>query len=169
MNLLGGSYRRHKSQHRRNRGDDTQQPTLLAGFVQPYRVAKGEVVRPEHPHAFVHRSRRTPSTCRPNDQLVGRRSCISAGNCHRAGSAPRPRDGDGRLIKRGPRASKNSRRHRAAIHGPAMGTVQVDHQKDVTGFGQRLGRQAGRKIDRVQTLEGRNARSFVLSHPRMTS
>jgi hypothetical protein len=28
-----------------------------------------------------------------------------------------------------------------------MGTVQIDHQKDVTGFGQRLGRQAGSKID----------------------
>ena len=55
MNLLGGSYRRYNSQHRRNRGDDMQQPTHLAGFVQPYRVAKIEVVRPEHPDAFVHR------------------------------------------------------------------------------------------------------------------
>ena len=55
MNLLGGSYLRHKSQHRRNHGDDMQQPTHLAGFVQPYRVAKREVVRPEHPDAFVHR------------------------------------------------------------------------------------------------------------------
>jgi hypothetical protein len=32
-----------------------QQPTHLSGFVQPYRVAKGEVVRPEYPDAFVHR------------------------------------------------------------------------------------------------------------------
>jgi hypothetical protein len=46
VNLLGGSYRRHNSQHRRNRGDDTRQPTHLAGFVQPYRVAKRKVVRP---------------------------------------------------------------------------------------------------------------------------
>jgi hypothetical protein len=55
VNLLGGSYRRYNSQHRRNRGDDMRQPTHLAGFVQPYRVAKIEIVRPEHPDAFVHR------------------------------------------------------------------------------------------------------------------
>jgi hypothetical protein len=55
VNLLGGSHLRHKSQHRRNHGDDMQQPTHLAGFVQPYRVTKRELVRPEHPDAFVHR------------------------------------------------------------------------------------------------------------------
>jgi hypothetical protein len=33
VNLLGGSYRRYNSQHRRNRGDDMRQPTHLAGFV----------------------------------------------------------------------------------------------------------------------------------------
>jgi hypothetical protein len=53
---LGGSYLRHKSQHRRNRGDDMQQATHLAGLVQLYRVAKIEVVRPELPEAFVHLS-----------------------------------------------------------------------------------------------------------------
>jgi hypothetical protein len=72
VNLLGGSYRRYNSQHRRNRGDDMRQPTHLAGFVQPYRVAEIEIVRPEPTRSFTDR-RRTQSTCRPNDQLVARR------------------------------------------------------------------------------------------------
>jgi hypothetical protein len=55
VNLLGGSHLRHKSQHRRNHGDDMEQPTHLSGFVQPYRVAKREVLRPKRPDAFVYR------------------------------------------------------------------------------------------------------------------
>jgi hypothetical protein len=83
-----------------------QQPTHLSGFVQPCRVAKREVVRPEHPDAFVHRSRRTPSTCRPNDQLVGRRSCMSAGKLSRSGFGASHERLKQRMIKRGFRASK---------------------------------------------------------------
>jgi hypothetical protein len=65
VNLLGGSYRRHNSQHRRNRGDDMRQPTHLAGFVQPYRVAKRKVVRPNTAtRSFTDRDERR--------QLIGR-------------------------------------------------------------------------------------------------
>ena len=125
---------------------------------------------PEHPHAFAHRAETNAvdlsterSPCGP-PVLHFRRKIVIA-RVRRLALAI----GDERLIKRGPRASKNRRRHRARFTVRAMGTVHVDHQKDVTGFGQRLGRQAGRKIDPAQTREGRNARSFVLSHPRMTS
>ena len=59
MSLLDGSYRCHNSQHRRSCGDDMQQPTHLAGFVQPCRVAKREVVRPDTPtRSFTGRDER---------------------------------------------------------------------------------------------------------------
>jgi len=72
VSLLGGSNLRHKSQHRGNHGGDMQQPTHLSGLVQPYRVAKREVVRPEHSDAFVRQPDTNavnlstePSTCGP--------------------------------------------------------------------------------------------------------
>jgi hypothetical protein len=72
VSLLGGLNLRHKSQHRGNHGGDMQQPTHLSGLVQPYRVAKREVVRPEHPDAFVRQPDTNavnlstePSTCGP--------------------------------------------------------------------------------------------------------
>ena len=74
MNLLGGSHLRHKSQHRRNHGDDMQQPTHLAGFVQPYRVAKREVVVPNAP------SVRSP-TRDERRQLVDRTISLWAAEC----------------------------------------------------------------------------------------
>ena len=89
MNLLGGSHLRHKSQHRRNHGDDMQQPTHLAGFVQPYRVAKREVA------SRTPRRVRSP-TRDEHRQLVDRTiNSWAAGhafpqeNRHRAGSTPR--------------------------------------------------------------------------------
>jgi hypothetical protein len=106
VNLLGGSYLRHKSQHRRNRGDDMQQPTLLAGFVQPYRVAKREVVRPEH------RPVRSPTQTNAVD-LSTERSAGGPPVLHFRGKIVIARVRrlalaivNKRLIKRGPRASK---------------------------------------------------------------
>jgi hypothetical protein len=147
VNLLGGSHLRHKSQHRRNHGDDMQQPTHLAGFVQPYRVAKREFVRPEHPDAFVHRPETNAvnlsterSTCGP--PVVHFRRKIVIARVRRLAFAI----GSERLIKRGPRSSKIVEDlERDSRSG--MGTAHVDHQKDVIGlaFSQRLGRQAGQK------------------------
>ena len=81
---LGGSYLRPNSQHRRNRGDDMQQATHLAGLVQLYRVAKREVVRPELPEAFVHRSEMNAvnlsterSTCGPPEVHFCRKIVIA--------------------------------------------------------------------------------------------
>ena len=91
MNLLGGSYLRHKSQHRRNHGDDMQQPTHLAGLVQPYRVAKREVVRPAHPDAFVHRPETSATACRPKRSTCSRRS-RNSGPADRDAAKPRRDD-----------------------------------------------------------------------------
>ena len=105
MNLLGGSHLRRKSQRRRNQGDRTPQPTHLSGLVQPYRVAKREVVLPEHPDAFVHRLQTKAIN------LSSERSSWAAGrafpqeNHHRAGLAPRTRDWQRAVLKRGSRAS----------------------------------------------------------------
>ena len=48
MNLLGGSYLRYKSQHRRKHGADMHQLPDLARLVQLARVAKSKVVRSAH-------------------------------------------------------------------------------------------------------------------------
>jgi hypothetical protein len=84
-----------------------QQPTHLAGLVQLYRVAKREVVRPEHPDAFVHRPETNAvnlsterSTCGP--PVVHFRRKIVITRVRRLALAI----GSQRLIKRGPRASK---------------------------------------------------------------
>jgi hypothetical protein len=162
---LGGSYLRPKSQHRRNRGDDMQQATHLAGLVQLYRVAKREVA------ARTPRGVRSPIRDERR-QLVDRTINLGAAgsaflqeNCHRAGSAPRTRDWCERLIKRGPCTTK-------IVEDPELDSVSrhmrscaahVDHQKDVIGlvFSQRLGRQARQKqIDSAQTRKGRSGRGF---------
>jgi hypothetical protein len=102
--FLGGLYCRHNSPDRRNRGDDMRQPTHVAGFVQPYRVAKREVVRPEHPDAFVHRPETNAVNLSTERSTGGPPVVISAGN--RAGSAAHTRDWCERLIKREARFSK---------------------------------------------------------------
>jgi hypothetical protein len=56
-----------------------QQPTHLSGFVQPDRVAKREVVRPEYPDVFVHRPRRTLSAFDRTIKLAGRRVAFPQG------------------------------------------------------------------------------------------
>jgi hypothetical protein len=86
------------------------------------------------------------STCRPNDQfgppVVHFRRKIVIARVQRLALAI----GNERLIS-ADLALRKSSETSSAIHGPGMGTVHVDHQKDVAGFGQRLGRQASRKID----------------------
>jgi hypothetical protein len=79
----------------------------LAGLVQPYRVAKREVVRPEHPDAFVHRPETNAvnlsterSTC--GSPVVHFRRKIVIARVRRLALAI----GGERLIKRGTRASK---------------------------------------------------------------
>jgi hypothetical protein len=128
VNLLGGSYLRHKSQHRRNHGDDMQQPTHLAGFVQPYRVAKRELVRPEHLDAFVHRPETNAvnlsterSTCGP--PVVHFRRKIVIARVRRFAF-----DWCERLIKRGPRASKiveDLERNSESRHGHSQPTSTI--------------------------------------------
>jgi hypothetical protein len=84
-----------------------QQPTHLAGFMQPYRVAKREIVQPEHHDAFVHQLETNAvnlsterSTCGPPVVHFRRKIVIALVR------QPRIRDWCERLIKRGPRASK---------------------------------------------------------------
>jgi hypothetical protein len=135
VNLLGGSYLRHKSQHRRNHGDDMQQPTHLAGLAQPYRVAKREVIRPEHPEASVHRPETNAvslsterSTCGP--PVVHFRRKIVITRVRRLALAI----GSQRLIKRGPRTSKivEDLERDSGVAGWTQPTF--DHQKDVIGL-----------------------------------
>src|SRR5258708_38654727 len=84
-----------------------RQPTHLAGLVQPYRVAKREVMRPEHPDVFVNRGETNAvnlsterSTCGP--PVVHFRRKIVITQVRRLALAI----GSQRLIKRGPRTSK---------------------------------------------------------------
>ena len=105
-----------------------QQPTHLAGFVQPYRVAKGEVAQPEHLDAFVHPLEANAvnlwterSTCEPPGAHFRRKIVIA--RVRRFAF-----DWCERLIKRGPRASKiveDLERNSESRHGHSQLTSTI--------------------------------------------
>jgi hypothetical protein len=131
VSLLGGLNLRHKSQHRGNHGGDMQQPTHLSGLVQPYRVAKREVVRPEHPDAFVRQPDTNAVNLSTEPSTCGRWYWVSAGKLSSRwfGAA------HFRLVRALDQAPtgrfENRRRPRARFTVPAWAESHVDHQKDL--------------------------------------